>query len=162
MALSRSFFGTISEISACQAGKLKAEAMPAAKASTNITQTVWVPEPINPPKAMARHIRITWAARMRRRLSCLSAQMPAANEKRKTGRLAAKLIMPSMTSEFVISRTSQLRATLCSQLPILESQAPTQNSRKSRWKRDEKVRAAEKRKRPATCWLSAMVSASAQ
>ena len=67
-----------------------------------------------------------------RRRSTRSATTPPTSEKRKMGISPRKASRPSRKGEPEMDSTSQLCATFCIQVPMLEVQAPIHIRRKSR------------------------------
>ena len=82
------------------------------------------------------------------RRSARSASSPPKRPKSRVGMNWQNVTIDTQNAEFVISSTSQLSATFCSQVPMFETRAPLQNSEKFRCLSGSRVR---KRRRGRGC-----------
>ena len=80
-----------------------------------------------------------WVTKRRFRLLCRSAMAPAPIEKSRSGPYWAAMSSPMARPLWVRCSTSSVRATVVSQLPVLEIVCPMKNSRKFRVRRDPNV-----------------------
>jgi hypothetical protein len=100
--------------------------------SRKMCQTFTVCVQIRKPRTKAKLICMYCERSMMRRRSRRSASAPPMSEKRSIGPVERKPSTPRRNAEFVIERTTQLCATVCIQVPVVEVNAPNQSRRKSR------------------------------
>ena len=90
-------------------------------------RTWWVR--VSPARMKARVMATIWVVSSSRRDGTRSATSPPNGARMNTGIRLQKDISPSMAALPVSRYTSQLRATICIQVPIRETSWPLQNRR---------------------------------
>ena len=102
-----SSFGRSSGMAACQAGSLKALAIPSTKASTSKIQGVTTPAKLKIASVPTVMAIASWETIRRRRRSIMSASAPAGSPNRKKGRLSAVRSKDTMSGDGVSDDISQ-------------------------------------------------------
>src|SRR5665213_2525447 len=109
-----------------------AMAMPFRNESTTTSHTVTTLNQVRVASTKARIIMTDCVTSSSLRLSTRSATTPPNKVNTRNGIDPAKLTTPSQNAELAVSvRTSQLCATFCIQVPMLERKFPLQKRRKS-------------------------------
>ena len=94
-------------MAACQAGSLKALAIPSTKASTSKIQGVTRPAKLKIASVPTVMAIASWETIRRRRRSIMSASAPAGSPNRKKGRLSAVRSKDTMSGDGVSDDISQ-------------------------------------------------------
>ena len=132
MALGKSSFSTNIGTRAEYAGPPNDCAVPTINERVRMCQTRTTPIAASEARVNAQVSCTHCDPSNRRRRLTRSATTPPISENRKIGMLPRKASSPSMRAEPEILYTSQLCATICIHVPMLDVQAPNQSTRKSR------------------------------